>query len=406
MLLPFRKLLISGLALGAVVILATVLILQADEPSPESEKPTAEEPKVEAPNPFAVPDGKPEALLAFIESLRGLQPSEPGYEAVREFHRKRAKAINEAAGKILAAEPTESELFNAVDWKITALLVLQDLGDADAAEKLQAFPLVLARAGHKKLAREVMGFLLDDRLRRAMTAGPEKLEQLVGDIKKFIGEGPVGRSEVGLIMGVTEVLEYIDDTDLAADAYRSFGKVLSGSEIPELVAIGAKMNGAARRVGLIGKPMPLEGKFLDGTPLDWAAYSDKAVLVQFWATWCGPCREEIPNILRNWDLYHDRGFEVVGVNCDDERSQLEGFLKENKLPWKHLFSDDPNAIGMDNPMATHYGVMGIPALILIGPDGKVVSLAARGPKLGEHLDKLLGPVSEATTVEPEAAGVQ
>ena len=287
--------------------------------------------------------------------------------------------------------------------RISALLALRDLGDPTAAEKLQAFPLVLAKAGHKELAREITGLLLNDRLKRAMTAGPEQLKRLVGDIVKFLGEGPIGRSEVGLVIEVTRMLEYADDPDLAADAYRSFGKLLSGNDNPEIAAMGAKMDGAARRVGLIGKPMPLKGTFLDGTPLDWAAYSNKAVLIQFWATWCGPCREEIPNILRNWELYHDRGFEVIGVNCDDERSQLEGFLEQNKLPWKNLFSDDPNAVGMDNPMATHYGVMGIPALILIGPDGKVVSLAARGRRLSEHLEKLLGPAKEATTVDPEAA---
>ena len=86
------------------------------------------------------------------------------------------------------------------------------------------------------------------------------------------------------------------------------------------------------------------------------------------------------------------GNAIVDVltNADDR------FLQENELPWKQLFSEDPEAQGMDHPMATHYGVMGIPTLILVGPDGKVVSLEARGEELGANLEELLGPPDEST----------
>ncbi len=77
------------------------------------------------------------------------------------------------------------------------------------------------------------------------------------------------------------------------------------------------------------------------------------------------------------------------MSCRGKCCWLEEYLEENPMPWKNLFSSDPAAAGMDNPMARYYGVMGIPVLILVGCDGKVVSLDARGPKLQAELEKLL-----------------
>ncbi|MEE8452921.1 MAG: TlpA disulfide reductase family protein [Thermoguttaceae bacterium] len=376
--------------LAAIVLLSAAMTLRTDEPAAAAAEP----------DPFAVPDGTPAELLALIEQLTGMQPDGTGFDEVRAFEKKVLGAVDVAAGKILAAKPTEEELVVAVNWKMTAMVTLQRFGDQKAAAQLEAFPAMLAHAGHKEIARQVKAFLLERQLTQAMMDRPERLGQLIGQIKEFLGESPIGRAEVGLVMGATQSLERVGNTKLAAEAYRDFGKLLGASDVPEIAAIGAKMEGAARRIDLVGKPMHLEGTFLDGTAFDWAAYKEKTVLVQFWATWCGPCLQEIPNIRRNWDLYHDQGFEVVAVNCDDSRAPLEAFLKQNELPWKQLFSEDPDAMGMDNPMATHYGVMGIPTLILVGPDGKVVSLDARGPELAMHLEKLLGPANGPTADKP------
>ena len=72
-------------------------------------------------------------------------------------------------------------------------------------------------------------------------------------------------------------------------------------------------------------------------------------------------------------------------------AKLEAFVKDKEIPWTILFSGDPEATGMDNPMALKYGVMGVPTMILVGPDGKVVSLTARGPNLARELAKVYGP---------------
>ncbi len=111
------------------------------------------------------------------------------------------------------------------------------------------------------------------------------------------------------------------------------------------------------------------------------------MLVDFWATWCGPCLRELPNIKKNYEKYHDRGFEVVGISLDEDRSTLEKFLRDEELPWPTLFSDDTKTT---QALSDRFGVEGIPAMLLVGRDGKVITLKARGDDLAKELERLLG----------------
>ena len=117
------------------------------------------------------------------------------------------------------------------------------------------------------------------------------------------------------------------------------------------------------------------------------ASKTQPVIVDFWATWCGPCVAEIPNVLEQYEKYHAQGFEVVGISLDQDRDALEKFVADRKIPWPILFEPSEGA-GWQHPLATYYGISGIPTVILIGRDGKVVTLNARGERLGEELDKI------------------
>jgi thiol-disulfide isomerase/thioredoxin len=123
-------------------------------------------------------------------------------------------------------------------------------------------------------------------------------------------------------------------------------------------------------------------------------YKGKVVLVDFWATWCGPCRAEIPNILKNWETHHDAGFEVIAISVDDDLNELESFVAEEKPPWTVVADNHPNN---RKSMAARFGIRGIPAFILVGRDGKVATVHCRGERLGQSLAKLINRGGDRTS---------
>jgi len=219
---------------------------------------------------------------------------------------------------------------------------------------------------------------------------PEKIAEAIAEVKEFLSKGPLQVGDVDLAMNVAQMAEMTGNTELAADAYTSFAKAFSESDNPEIIEKAKRLEGIVRRLTVIGKEMKVEGTLLDGEAFDWAAFSkDKVVLVDFWATWCGPCIGEIPNMLENYKAYHDLGFEIVGISLDRGREPLEKFIEDREIPWTILYSDNG-----PSPTVEYYGVTGIPTMMLVGKDGKVVSIRARGPQLTAELEKLLGPVPE------------
>jgi peroxiredoxin len=126
-------------------------------------------------------------------------------------------------------------------------------------------------------------------------------------------------------------------------------------------------------------------KDLDGKPLSIADYKGKVLLVDFWATWCGPCRAELPNVKKVYDAYHAKGFDVLGISLDSDEEKLKSFLKENEMPWRQYFDGQG-----DKKISRKYGITRIPTTFLLDGNGKIIEKDLRGEKLEEAVEKAIG----------------
>jgi thiol-disulfide isomerase/thioredoxin len=308
---------------------------------------------------YAVPEEGIEPLLKFIRELQDFQPQST-QQAV-EHRTKSGPALRLAAERILEMETDES----SQAFQVATLVLLQS--------RVQTL--------HRATQQEKRRIIAD-----------------LSQVLKVKAKTGLESSVLRAAMGAARTLESIGETELAADAYDQFAKAMGDSEETIIARYRGTLQGAARRLRLPGSFLELKGTLLDGSNLNWESYRGSVVLVGFWTTWCDPCRAEIHHVKKYYELYHDRGFDVVGISLDPSRQAMEDFLEREKLPWVTLYDDNA---GGSHPIATYYGVTDIPTVILVDKEGKVVSLQARGAQLGRLLHAQLGAVEVEDVREVE-----
>jgi peroxiredoxin len=144
---------------------------------------------------------------------------------------------------------------------------------------------------------------------------------------------------------------------------------------------------ASLRSFTIGAPAPLfTAPTPEGESLSLESLRGEVVLLDFWASWCGPCRRENPNVVRMYHKFRDKGFEILGVSLDDKRDRWEQAIATDKLDWLHV----SDLKGWQSEYGQLYGVTSIPQTVLLDREGNILARNLRGPDLERKLEEVLG----------------
>ena len=153
-------------------------------------------------------------------------------------------------------------------------------------------------------------------------------------------------------------------------------------------ALGLQVKDILRGAKLtaVGNPAPVFSQNdVEGKAVALSSIQGNYLLVDFWASWCGPCRQENPNVVKAWQKYHARGFAIVGISLDDQKDKWVAAIKKDGLAWTQV----SDLKGWENQVATLYGIKGIPMNFLLDKNGTIIAKGLTGEDLEKKLAELL-----------------
>ena len=332
---------------------------------------------------------KPSRLLEIIDLDWKSEIDAETDEEEKRLMKAVLKHIIEAADFILADSKVEEKTaLKAVQHKMQALGLLARTGDTTASVQAVAMAKQLQQDKRPLLAREGNLIVLSNRLREIPKMNQQQRDAFIEELMAFFSSSPMTKREIQIAQVTSQVFERAGKTDSAQIILRKTARLLEQSSKKEWKQIANQFKGTARRYGLPGHPMKLSGKTLDGKTIDIKDFKGKVVLVQFWASWCTYCLQEMPHLLKLYHTYHEDGFEIIGVNLDDSAERARKIIEDAQLPWPQIFNSQIDTMGMKNPNATYYGISALPQCILIDRKGNVITLQARGKILNQELERL------------------
>ena len=196
-----------------------------------------------------------------------------------------------------------------------------------------------------------------------------------------------------LMMKAMLYLQVFDDSDkgieLLKQLKRDFPETKMGQNADETIESIEKQAKAQEEAKKIKSALKEGAQFpdfnekdLNGKSLSIANHKGKVVLVDFWATWCPPCRAELPNVIKAYEKHHAQGFEIISISLDREKAKLVNFVKDRNMTWPQYFDGE-------GKLATKYGVNSIPMTYLLDGTGKIIAKDLRGEDLENALTKAL-----------------
>lgn len=353
---------------------------------------------------FEVPEeGTVDEYFAFINKVKRTRAKARDREGMMAHMELQIQTVLQVCDKIMETKPESKVELRVINEKFGALGALARANPKLSAEGMEKLMAALEADTRPEIISLLTQKKLEAKAASISRMSSDEQAAFVEECFAVVEKSGLDRGMYGVLSGIGRTLGRSESPEVGVALYKQLADAMEKSDDPTLSERAERMRGSARRLELPGNFMEIVGTTAEGEEFDWTAYRGKVVLVDFWASWCGPCRAEIPNMKKQLDNYSARGFEILGVNLDNTKAAYQKYVDDQELTWTNLMSDKKEEMGWNNPLAAHYGVSGIPTAILVDKEGKVVSMSARGTRLNKLLEDLLGPVEEEPKETPETA---
>lgn len=330
------------------------------------------------------PNPEVQKLMEQLAALDSQPPTEmgPGPNAeVVDYSLKRAGIIKQLLSKV--ADTEKENWLRQLGDSLASAYTHARSGDSSSLEELRQLKDQVAQQSPNSNMAGYLTFrvLWAEYSTKLVTPSPdlpkiqaEWMEKLSGFVASYPKADDTPDALIQLAMGS----EFTGKEEEAKRWYQQLA-----SNFPQH-HLADKAEGAVRRLNLVGNKMPITGKTVAGTPFDNASLHGKVVAVYYWASYCETCSQDFEKLAKIKQEYGAKGFEIVSINLDDQEQQALQMLQKLAAPGVHLREG-----GMNSPLATQYGIMGLPTLFLIGKDGNVISRTIQLRDLEDEVRKAL-----------------